>query len=89
MAKLSKRVRFASSCLVACAGLVCWLHAGAARADDAPGLRRFALTVAANDGGAARERLHYAVHDARAVATREGASTRVLYWPGFAFGVRL
>ena len=22
-------------------------------------------------------------------ATREGASTRVLYWPGFAFGVRL
>jgi hypothetical protein len=39
-----------------------------ARASDGVPLRRFALTVAANDGGPARETLQYAERDARALA---------------------
>jgi hypothetical protein len=52
---------------VVCVLLVCLLCARAS-ADGGTPLRRFALTVAANDGGVAREPLQFAERDARAVS---------------------
>jgi hypothetical protein len=49
--------------------LAAWLFTAAALGAQQPGLRRFALTAGANDGGYDRIRLRYAVSDARTFAS--------------------
>lgn len=53
--------------LCVCIALVASVSAPARAADSTP-LRRFALIIGSNDGGAARERLRYATRDAETVA---------------------
>ncbi|HEX6241469.1 MAG TPA: caspase family protein, partial [Polyangiales bacterium] len=56
-------------CWLLCAWLLSGWQRAPARADEAQALRRFALLIAANDGGPSRPPLRHAVHDARAVGS--------------------